>query len=151
MRNLNFRKSILLVLIGLFYLSLFNSNINAQKKVGQIWHCNTADNLTPSTISNLSIESITSADTSLKIINVFIHIIRRSDGTGGLTDAQVNNWMTRLCNDYSIHKILIREIGRSGLNNTTFYNGKYSRSFTSVPLKVVVTEQVRSIINWDYC
>lgn len=22
---------------------------------------------------------------------------------------------------------------------------------TSVPLKVVVTEQVRSIINWDYC
>lgn len=87
MRNLNFRKSILLVLIGLFYLSLFSSNINAQKKVGQIWHCNTADNLTPSTISNLSIESITSADTSLKIINVFIHIIRRSDGTGGLTDA----------------------------------------------------------------
>lgn len=121
-----------MVLIGLFYLSLFNSNINAQKKVGQIWHCNTADNLTPGTISNLSIESITSADTSLKIINVFIHIIRRSDGTGGLTDAQVNNWMTRLCNDYSIHKILIREIGRSGLNNTTFYNGMTDNNYNTL-------------------
>jgi hypothetical protein len=36
-----------------------------------------------------------------------------------------------------------------------FYKGKKLIlkiiEITSVPLKVVVTEQVRSIINWDYC
>jgi hypothetical protein len=81
------------------------------------------------TIKNFSLQSLTSIDTSLKIINIFIQIVRMSDGTGGLTDNQVNNWVTRLCNDYSIHKILIREIGRSGLNNTTFYNGMTDDNF----------------------
>jgi hypothetical protein len=40
--------------------------------------------------------------------------------------------MTRLCNDYSIHKILIREIGRSGLNNTTFYNGMTDNNYNTL-------------------
>jgi Secretion system C-terminal sorting domain/Pregnancy-associated plasma protein-A len=123
------RVLILILLLG----ALLINSVLAQSKVGQIWKCSTEENLTSNTIKFFDDLSTTvTTDTIPKIINIFIHIIRRSDGTGGLTDAQVNNWILRLCNDYSIHKILVRETGRAGLNNTTFFNGITDNNYSTL-------------------
>ncbi len=132
MKPFQIKKSALTLLIVLVYLSPFNSDSVAQRSVGQIWYCRTTQNSPPKTIKDISMLSTSTVDTSLKIINIYIHIIRRNDGTGGLTNAQVNNWISILCNDYSIHKILIYEIGRSDLNNTTFYNGISDANYASL-------------------
>lgn len=132
MKVINLKISICFMIMVLLFLNPFISSINAQQRVGQIWRCNTADNLTSATINTISLESTTAIDTSLKIINVFFHIIRRNDGSGGLTNDQVNNWLVTICNDYSVHKILIRETGRSGLNNTTFFTGMTDNNYSSL-------------------
>ena len=53
-------------------------------------------------------------------------MIRRSDGTGGLTNTQISNTIQRLFNDYSQYNIQFNELGRGYINNTQFYNDPYS-------------------------
>ncbi len=65
----------------------------------------------------------TSDTTTFKLINVFIHVVRRDDGSGGLTQLQIDNWMNLFYNDYVGHHIIIHIIGQSNLNNSTYYNG----------------------------
>jgi len=120
-------KPLFLIFVFLFLVSII---INAQEKPILVWHCNTAENVTIDQISKLAV--LSTSDTTLKIINVFIHIIRRSDGTGGLTNDQVNSWMTLFRNDYCVHKILINETGRSNLNNTNFYDEMTDAKFPSL-------------------
>jgi hypothetical protein len=114
-------------LIVVLYLSI-SLNIRGQNDIGQIWQCNT---VSPENIKGLSI--ITEAvDTSPKIINAFFHILRRNDGTGGLSQAQVDNWISVFCQDYLEHQIVIRVTGQSNLNNTTFYNGMIDANYSSL-------------------
>lgn len=113
-----------------FALVAFTNNIEAQTKIGEVWKCNTVETLvklkSETNISELSV------DMSPKIVNTFFHILRRNDGSGGLTQAQVNNWISVLCNDYFEHQIHINVIGQSNLNNTTFYNGMTDANFSTL-------------------
>ena len=102
----------------------------AQTTVGKIWNCQTI----PSGLNNLkSLASLVlTNDTTPKVINIFFHIIRRTDGTGGLTNDQVSSWILTLCNDYRQHQIIIHENGRADLNNTTYYNGITDGNYLSL-------------------
>ncbi len=102
-------------------LLFFTSNIYCQTNIGKIWQCQTMVGYTPTNFSNQAATLATVFDTSPKIINIFVHVLNRNDGTGGLTNAQVDAWILLLCNDYLTHNISIREIGRSSLNNTTYF------------------------------
>lgn len=110
---------ILSLLIGFYALEA-----SAQSKIGTIWQCNTGEIDENSLHKGASPFSLTLPyDTEAKIINVFVHVVKRNDGTGGLNGTQVNNWITLLCNDYSARNIAIRVIGQADLNNTTLFNG----------------------------
>jgi len=102
----------------------------AQQKIGKIWSCQT---VSPSKDYLKSISALTvTNDTTPKIINVFTHIIRQTDGSAGLTNDQVNDWISRLCNDYRQHQIMIRETGRSYLNSTTYYGGITDANYSTL-------------------
>ncbi|MFZ5986711.1 MAG: hypothetical protein ACOYWZ_06265 [Bacillota bacterium] len=116
--------------IALIFLS-FTNNIEAQTKLGEVWKCNTAESLVRLK-SETNISELTSVDMSPKIVNTFFHILRRNDGSGGLTQVQVNNWISVLCNDYFEHQIHINVIGQANLNNTTFYNGMTDANFATL-------------------
>ncbi|WP_375578422.1 T9SS type A sorting domain-containing protein [Marivirga tractuosa] len=60
---------------------------------------------------------------SAKIINIYVHVLKKTDGTGGLTNTQVSDWIDLLCQDFSVHNIAIRLIGQSDIRNTSYYNG----------------------------
>lgn len=76
-------------------LCLSNSlNIAAQDDIGQIWDCKTASS---EKLKSLSIITEAVVDTSPKTINIFFHILRRNDGTGGLSQEQIDNWISVLC------------------------------------------------------
>ncbi len=72
-----------------------NISIFAQK-TGEIWDCHTVNRSSKFlTLSRLLY------NTSIKIINILIHIIRKSNGTGGLTNIQVNNTLKILRFNYN--------------------------------------------------
>ena len=106
--------------IMLYFCSIFLS----KGQVGQIWQCHTQP--TQSSFSNYSSTDYFSVDESNKILNIYFHVIRRSDGTGGLTNTQISNTIQRLFNDYSQYNIQFNELGRGYINNTQFYNDPYS-------------------------
>jgi len=108
------------IFFSFLLLCIVNSSI--AQEIGQIWGCRTQIDASTKlhTIPELRLGTV---DTSPKIISIFVHILRRNDGTGGLTNNQVDNWVTHFRNDYIGHNIIILEIGRANLNNTTFYNG----------------------------
>jgi len=54
------------------------------------------------------------------------------NGSGGLNQAQINNWIAILCSDYLQYNILVRVLGQSNLNNTTFYNGMTDLNYPSL-------------------
>jgi hypothetical protein len=116
------RKIFLIILLSLLLFQVPNLKGQESKKqnIGQVWSCQTRTTLESKmeTISLLSLPYNTDA----KIINIFIHIIRRNDGTGGLTNEEVNNNITNLRDDYALHNIFIREIGREFINNTIFFD-----------------------------
>jgi len=116
------------LLIG---ISAFNTN--AQNKVGTIWHCNT-DELTEESLhkSRVALSLTLPYDTQAKIINVFVHVVKRDDGTGGLSNTQVSNWITVLCNDFSARNIAIRVTGQANLNSTTFFDGINDSNYSSL-------------------
>lgn len=116
----------------LLLMLFFFNNIYGQIGKGQIWQCNTME-------SGLKISSSTTLatvavvfDTTPKIINVFVHVINRDNGTGGLTNAQIDNWLSLFCSDYLAHNISIRVIGRANLNNTTFFNGMTNANYSNL-------------------
>lgn len=95
----------------LLLMLFFFNNIYGQIGKGQIWQCNTMESsLKISTSTTLATIAVV-FDTSPKIINVFVHVINRDNGTGGLTNAQINNWLSLFCSDYLAHNISIRVIG----------------------------------------
>lgn len=62
------------------------------------------------------------------VVRVYIHIVRRSDGSGGQSSTSVNNALNYLVNDFESHGICISVLGMSEILNTTYYN---QTSFTT--------------------
>jgi hypothetical protein len=115
-----------------FCLLLLSQDIIAQ--TGQVWQCNTDeswDSLRERSSNQMSLLT-TPIDTSAKVINVFVHVLRRTDGTGGLSNAQVSDWIELLCQDYTVHNIAVRQIGQADINNTTFYNGLTNATYSTL-------------------
>lgn len=113
MKNLNFL--ILVLMINLM-------TVEAQE-IGEVWNCHTAEDVNSKSLNQRDIISRNAFDTSPKIINIYVHIIRQSSGSGGLSSLEVNSTLKLLYLDYSSANIAFNEIGRSYINNSTFYSG----------------------------
>lgn len=74
---------------------------------------------------------------------VHFHIMRRSDGTGGLTAGQVDQVLENLQLAMEQASICVAERGRSFIDNTTFYNSNPSGTFFSV----IATNRQSNAIN----
>lgn len=59
-------------------------------------------------------------------IRIFIHVMRKSDGTGGQTTAEVNEAIRVLKSDFVSHNICFNEVGRDFVDNTADYNKSLS-------------------------
>lgn len=55
-------------------------------------------------------------------INVYFHIVRRTDGTGGFDTNEVDDLVDLLNNSFNLHNIFIVNAGVSFINNSNHYN-----------------------------
>lgn len=67
-----------------------------------------------------------------EIVNIFIHVIRRSNHTGGLSVSQVNNWINVMVNDYTDGAIGFGETGRDFIDNDYYYYNWSNAKFNSL-------------------
>lgn len=103
----------------ILFLFIFSQvSILSGQEIGETWSCHTKN----STKSHIEITTLP-YNTDPKIVNVFLHVIRRNNGSQGLTTAEINDNLALLRNDYIAQNIYIREIGRDFIDNTTFYIG----------------------------
>lgn len=56
------------------------------------WSCNTQFDQ-KSVLQNLQFDMLQNISTEPRVVNVFVHIVRQTNGTGGLTNAQVEGWI----------------------------------------------------------
>lgn len=105
---------------------MLNTPILKGQTSGEIWSCHTTYQ---SNYSNYSSVDGQIVNENPKILNVYFHILRRTDGTGGLSTQQINNTITRLYSDYRQFNIFFYELGRSNINNTFLYNGITDNSY----------------------
>jgi hypothetical protein len=103
-------RNILIILMGINIF--FIQNIEAQ------YTC-TMD-YTP--ISTSSSSSFTAPALGPYMIRVAVHILRKNDGTGGMTNVELASALSILKNDLSIHNICISLTSIDYINNTTWYN-----------------------------
>jgi len=120
MAKINFKN------ISLALFLFLNTSIFAQN-TGEVWNCQTIGQ----NYKSLEINKV-AFTTEPKFINVFIHIIRRSNGTGGLSDNEINNSLTLLSSDYQDRNIFFIETGREFINNNLYYDEISSDEYTSL-------------------
>jgi hypothetical protein len=113
---------ILIVTICIVYFIL-NKELKAQ-----IGFCTTPadfDNILPSQNQNLSLsENIR--------IRIYIHIIRNSNGTGGISNSSILSAITRLKNDLEPHKLCISLSGIGFIDNDFFSSNFNDSKFNSL-------------------
>lgn len=80
----------------------------------------------------LRIKSYSLSSVTDKIFAVYFHVIRRSDGTDGLTSAQVDQVLANLRMGMEQASICISEKGRSFINSNTFFYGDANANFNSI-------------------
>lgn len=81
--------------------------------------CGTPSNI-PDFLNNPSISYQTAQ--SSYTIRVFLHIMRTSAGTGGLTQSEVNTAFNTLVSDYLPYNITFELLGTDIINNDSYYN-----------------------------
>ncbi len=118
MKNL-IRTTILILLL----LSSFSS---FSQSIGEIWECNTDAPKSKTMYVNTNESSF---NTYIKHIRIFVHVIRKDNGTGGLSSEVVNNSLSILKDDYQQHNISFIEIGRDFIDSDLFYNGINKESY----------------------
>lgn len=80
----------------------------------------------------LGVKSYSLTSVSQKIVMVHFHIIRRNDGTGGLSVAQVDQVLEILEFAMEQASICVAESGRSFIDNTTFHDSNPAVTFSSI-------------------
>lgn len=91
----------------------------------------------------LGIKSYSRQSVSAKIFMVQFHVIRKDDGTGGLSIAEVDQILDILQLGMEQASICIAEKGRSYIDNSNYYNSNPSTIFSSV----VATNRQADAIN----
>lgn len=117
------------------------TQIARSQDIGEIWNCYTVNQTTKS-LKFVSLDN-EDVDESIKIVNIFYHVIRRNDGSGGLTDSEISANIDRLNNDYRQYNIIINELGRDNINNTSFYDGITDYSYD----QLINTNRINNAIN----
>jgi len=81
------------------------------QEIGEVWSCQTADDINYKSIIQSNICTRNAYDTNPKIINIYVHVIRQSSGYGGLSTSEINSTLNILYNDYSSANITFIELG----------------------------------------
>lgn len=88
---------------------------------------------TPCNSSNFlsTLSSFNSVANSYQI-RVVAHIVRRTNGTGGMTMSELNTAMSILNQDYNPHNICFTLVNQDYINNDSYYDGAINISIFSV-------------------
>lgn len=105
-------KKKLLILALLFSL---NSSV-----FGQI--CGTSSTITSKSSQRTVTNSQFLNSSSFICFNVYYHIVRENNGTGGYSSSQLNNITNTLNTAYNEHNLYINNFGFDYINNSTYYN-----------------------------
>lgn len=119
----NLKVAIIFVLISLAF------NVKAQNELGEVWQCQT---VLSATKKEFTLSTKTDVQITPKIVNTFFHILRKDDGTEGLNQTQIDDWISLLIEDYLEHQIYIKIIGQSDLNNSIYYNGMTDANYVNL-------------------
>jgi hypothetical protein len=103
------------ILFILFAFLLFGTSLYSQDM------CGTSSN-TPNFLAKIQNTSKLKSAASSYTINVFFHIIRRSDGSGGQTWQEVNTAFATLAADFRPYNIFFSLIGTDEIKSDYFYN-----------------------------
>jgi hypothetical protein len=98
----------------LILLIITNQTLNAQGFCGSIGSSNSA---------NFSPNAITPNINTCYKVQLFVHVIRQTDGTGGVNDTQVQTGIDIIKTDFAQFKISFAVIGRDEIWNDDFYDG----------------------------
>lgn len=96
----------------------------SERSLSQSWNCATVPPGIPLT-NELTAKGLSTLSVSSKIAFVYFHIIRNSNGTGGLTSGEVNNVLTILRQDFASSQICFVEKGRAAINDD-YYTSSFS-------------------------
>jgi hypothetical protein len=112
-------------LIGysVFFLFINNGHLLAQNQD----FCATPGNI-PDFLKTIKSSEIKSASSSYTI-GIFFHVMRRTDGTGGQTQQEVNTALSTLISDYQPYNINIYLLGTDEIKNDTYYNYNSQSNF----------------------
>lgn len=87
---------------------------------------------TPSNFPNAIQGITTNSNPGPYTLRVFAHIIRRADGSGGMTAAELNTALTILSQDLQPHNICISLSGTDQILNNNFYNNNLFANASSI-------------------
>ena len=65
-------------------------------------------------------------------VRIVVHIIRRTDGTGGMTASQLTNALNILASDFQNHNICFSLKNIDYINSDNFYNTSWDSQFNSI-------------------
>ncbi|QEC53764.1 putative secreted protein (Por secretion system target) [Anseongella ginsenosidimutans] len=86
------------------------------------WQCKTVASEQAIITDQFKIQGISPLVPSRHIVRLYFHIVRRTNGSGGLTTSQVNTALSILRNDFSNTEICFIEKGRSFVNSDYYYD-----------------------------
>jgi hypothetical protein len=118
-----------LIGISIVFALIAGPNVYGQRFFGQ-WECLTVSPERDLLRDSLEIMSYSrGSSVKCKAIQIHFHIVRRSNGTGGLTNAQVNTVFEIMNNDFVDLAVTFVEEGRSFINSDYFHNSFDSDKF----------------------
>lgn len=96
-------------------------------------NCGTPTNLNPQHFEEEESENIVARNSLPSIcIDVFFHIVRETNGTGGFNPSNINAVVNNLNQAFNPHKIYINNVGVGFINNSTFYNLTNNQQFNNL-------------------
>jgi hypothetical protein len=106
----NFKILFILIVFLLFCARMYSQDM-----------CGTPSN-TPNFLAKIQSTSKLKAAASSYTINIFFHIIRRSDGSGGQTPQEVNTAFNTLVSDFTPYNIHFSLLGTDEIKSNVYYN-----------------------------
>jgi hypothetical protein len=103
------RKSLIIFIFSLTWINVFS----------QTWICGFEDS--DKNVPDKSLLESISTDNSI-CVNVAFHIVRETDGTGGLNPTNIENIVNELNFVYNVHNIFINNVGFDFIDNSEYYS-----------------------------
>lgn len=105
-----------IISLFLFMSILTNSNLFAQS------FCTTPSNI-PDVLQTIPQNQFQQASFGHDVVRIFVHIMRRTDGTGGQTYEEVDIALNFLYSDFDEHNICFDLVGWDEIKDDALYNG----------------------------